>query len=166
MENRSVSLERELNLEVPFRDRYHEAVLSIVRTGSILTNVGEQMFRQFDLTEAQFNVLFSLKYNPRNVTQSDLGKRLVVTRASVTSVLDRLEGKGLVTRVDVPENRRIYHVVLTEKGRALIDEVEPLYREKISETMEGLSERDCRDLIAVLDRVRSHAGAPHEIAVP
>lgn len=161
-----MSLERELNLEVPFRDRYHEAVLSIVRTGSILTNVGEQMFRQFDLTEAQFNVLFSLKYNPRNVTQSDLGKRLVVTRASVTSVLDRLEGKGLVTRVDVPENRRIYHVVLTEKGRALIDEVEPLYREKISETMEGLSERDCRDLIAVLDRVRSHAGAPHEIAVP
>ena len=160
-----MSLERELNLEVPFRDRYHEAVLSIVRTGSILTNVGEQLFRQFDLTEAQFNVLFSLKYNPHNVTQSDLGKRLVVTRASVTSVLDRLEGKGLVTRVDVPENRRIYHVVLTEKGRALIDEVEPLYREKIRETMEDLSERDCRDLIAVLERVRSHAGAPHEIAV-
>ncbi len=160
-----MSLERELNLEVPFRDRYHEAVLSIVRTGSVLTNAGEQLFRQFDLTEAQFNVLFSLKYNPRNVTQSDLGKRLVVTRASVTSVLDRLEGKGLVTRVDVPEDRRIYHVVLTEKGGALVDEVEPLYREKIGETMEGLSERDCRDLIAVLERVRSHAGAPHEIAV-
>ncbi|NUM55577.1 MAG: MarR family transcriptional regulator [Candidatus Hydrogenedentes bacterium] len=161
-----MSLERELNLEVPFRDRYHEAVLSIVRTGSVLTNVGEQLFREFDLTEAQFNVLFSLKYNPHNVTQSDLGKRLVVTRASITSVLDRLEGKGLVARVDVPNNRRIYHVELTEKGKALIDEVEPLYREKIREAMQGLSERDCRDLIAVLERVRSHAGAQAELAVP
>ena len=161
----TVSLERELNLEVPFRDRYHEAVLSIVRTGSVLTNAGEQLFRQFDLTEAQFNVLFSLKYNPRDVTQSDLGKRLVVTRASITSVLDRLEGKGLVARVDVPANRRIYHVVLTEDGRALIDEVEPLYREKIHQTMNGLGERDCRDLIALLERVRSHAAAHEEIAV-
>jgi DNA-binding MarR family transcriptional regulator len=160
-----VSLERELNLEVPFRDRCHEAVLSIVRTGSVLTNVGEQLFRKFDLTEAQFNVLFSLKYNPHRVTQSDLGKRLVVTRASVTSVLDRLEAKGLVARVDVPENRRIYHVVLTDRGRELIDDVEPLYREKIHHAMEGLSEQDCRSLIAVLERIRSHADAPREATV-
>lgn len=160
-----MSLDRELNLEAPFRDPYHEAVLSIVRTGSILTNAGEQLFRRFDLTEAQFNVLFSLKYNPRNVTQSDLGRRLVVTRASITSVLDRLESKGLVAREDVPDNRRIYHVVLTAKGRALIDEVEPLYRQKIYETMQGISDRECRELIALLDRVRSHAGAHREMAV-
>lgn len=160
-----MSLDRELNLETPFRDPYHEAVLSIVRTGSILTNAGEQLFRRFDLTEAQFNVLFSLKYNPRNVTQSDLGRRLVVTRASITSVLDRLESKGLVAREDVPDNRRIYHVVLTEKGRALIDEVEPLYRQRIYETMQGISDRECRELIALLDRVRSHTGAQREMAV-
>lgn len=159
-----MSLERELNLEVPFRDCYHEAVLSVVRTGSVLTYAGEQLFRQFDLTEAQFNVLFSLKYNPHRVTQSDLGRRLVVTRASVTSVLDRLESKGLVARVDVPDNRRIYHVVLTEKGKALVDEVEPLYREKIREAMQGLSERDCRELIAMLDKVRSHAAASEKFA--
>ncbi len=160
-----MSLERELNLEAPFRDVYHEAVLNVVRTGGVLTTAGEHLFRQFDLTEAQFNVLFSLKYNPHNVTQSDLGKRLVVTRASITSVLDRLEAKGLVAREDVPDNRRIYHVALTEKGRTLVDEVEPLYREKIRETMAGLTEEDCRDLIALLERVRSHADARQEVTV-
>ena len=160
-----MSLECELNLETPFRDIYHEAVLNVVRTGGVLTNAGERLFRQFDLTEAQFNVLFSLKYNPHNVTQSDLGKRLVVTRASITSVLDRLEAKGLVARVDVPDDRRIYHVALTEKGSALVDEVEPLYREKIRETMAGLGEEDCRDLIGLLERVRSHADARQELTV-
>jgi MarR family 2-MHQ and catechol resistance regulon transcriptional repressor len=154
-----VSLERELNLDVPFRDLYHEAVLNIVRTASVLSTAGDQLFRQFDLTEAQFNVLFSLKYNPRHVTQSDLGKRLVVTRASITSVLDKLEAKGLVERADVPDNRRIYHVVLTEKGRELVDEVEPLYREKIHEALEGLGEPECRQLIAQLERIRAQAGS-------
>lgn len=149
-----MSLERELNLEAPFRDIHHEAVLNIVRTASVLTAIGEQLFRQYDLTEAQFNVLFSLKHNPRHVTQSDLGRRLVITRASVTSVLDRLEAKGLVERVTVPANRRINHVVLTAKGRALVDELEPLYRDKIHEVMDGLTELDCRHLIALLERVR------------
>lgn len=156
-----MSLERELNLDAPFRDPYHEAVLNIVRTASVLTAIGDHLFREFDMTEAQFNVLFSLKYNPRHVTQSDLGKRLVVTRASITSVLDKLETKKLVKRVAVPDNRRIYHVELTDKGRALVDEVEPLYREKIHEAMQGIEDKNCRQLIAVLERIRSHNGAHH-----
>ena len=149
-----MSLDRELNLEAPFKDAQHEAVLNIVRTGSVLTSIGDQLFRRAYLTEAQFNVLFSLKHNPRNTTQSDLGRRLVVTRASITSVLDKLEAKGLVSRVDVPENRRIYHVVLTDKGHALVDELEPLYRKKIHEAMRELSEPDCKLLIEMLERVR------------
>jgi MarR family 2-MHQ and catechol resistance regulon transcriptional repressor len=149
-----VSLERELNLEVPFKDIYHEAVLNIIRTASVLSSAGEQLFRQFDLTEAQFNVLFSLKYNPRHVTQTDLGRRLVVTRASITSVLDKLEAKFLVARESVPDNRRIYHVVLTEKGRRLIEQVEPLYRDSIHAVMEDLGDRNCRALIQLLERVR------------
>ena len=160
-----MSLQNELNLEAPFEDRFHEAVVSIVRTGSILTNAAEPLFRQFDLTEAQFNVLFSLKYNPHHVTQSDLGRRLVVTRASVTSVLDRLEAKRLVAREDVPGNRRIHHVVLTDEGKALIEEVEPLYRDRVRAVMSGLSDRECRTLIELLDRVRAHVGAQSELAV-
>lgn len=152
-------LDRELNLEAPFKDVGHETVLNIIRTASVLSNAGDQLFRRFDLTEAQFNVLFSLKYNPHNVTQTDLGKRLVVTRASITSVLDKLEGKGLVERRDVPNNRRSYHVVLTDKGLALVDRVEPLYRENIHRAMDGLGERECRLLIRSLERIRMQTAA-------
>ncbi|HIA47131.1 MAG TPA: MarR family transcriptional regulator, partial [Candidatus Hydrogenedentes bacterium] len=118
------------------------------------------LFRQFDLTEAQFNVLFSLKFATGNVTQAELGKRLVVTRASVTSVLDKLESKKLVSRVNVPDNRRIHHVVLTEAGRSLIDKVEPIYREEIYAALEDIETDDCHKLIHQLenvrDRVRNH----------
>ena len=157
-----MSLDRELNLEAPFNDLYHETVLNIVRTASVMSMAGDQLFRKFGLTVAQFNVLYSLKYNARRVTQTDLGKRLVITRASVTSVLDRLEAKGLVKRADVPNNRRSYHVVLTEKGRAWVEEVEPLYRESIHQVMEGLGERDCMQLVRLLERVRTQTASLQE----
>lgn len=149
-----MSLEKELNLERPMEDAKHEAVLNVVRTASLLSLKGSDLFRQFGLTEAQFNVLFSLKYKERVWTQSDLGKRLVVTRASVTSVLDKLESKGLVARHAVEGNRRIYHIDLTPAGQALIDEVEPLYRRDVDEVMADLDEAACRTLTNNLERIR------------
>ena len=111
-----MSLQTELGLQAPFKDIRHEAVLNIVRTANQFASKAAQLFRQFDLTEAQFNVLFALKFASEDITQAELGKRLVVTRASITSVLDKLESKNLVKRVDVPNNRRIHHVVLTNEG--------------------------------------------------
>ena len=70
-----MSLDRELQLERPMRDVRHETVLNIVRTANVLSLKGAALFRHYDLTEAQFNVLFALKFKESNWTQSDLGKR-------------------------------------------------------------------------------------------
>jgi DNA-binding MarR family transcriptional regulator len=150
-------LQQELGLDLPIEDLSHEAVLSVVRTATIFSQVAAGLFRRYQLTEAQFNVLFSLKYRDRDVTQADLGKRLVVTRASITSVLDKLESKGLVERQSVPGNRRIYHVALTEAGQRLVDRVEPVYRERVHAVMDELSESERQILIGMLERVRTIA---------
>lgn len=148
-------LEKELDLDKPFSDTRHEAVLNIVQTANLLALAGAKLFRRFDLTVAQFNVLFALKHKRRAVTQSDLGKRLVVTRASITSVLDKLEAKCLVERRNVPGNRRINHVELTPQGRALIDEVEPLYRAGLHEATAVLKAGECKSLTRLLEQVRT-----------
>lgn len=139
------------------RDVRHETVLNIVRTANVLSLKGAALFRHYDLTEAQFNVLFALKFKESNWTQSDLGKRLVVTRASVTSVLDKLEEKGLVSRQDVEGNRRIYHVDLTPEGRKLLEDVEPLYRQDIYTVLASFDEKACRKLIKDLEEIRAQA---------
>ncbi|MCX5772347.1 MAG: MarR family transcriptional regulator [Candidatus Hydrogenedentes bacterium] len=154
-----MSLAAELNLDIPFSDLRHETVLNIIHTANTLAALGARLFRGFDLTEAQFNVLFSLKHKNVKITQSDLGKRLVVTRASITSVLDKLQEKGLIERVIVPGNRRIHHVELTVKGRRLIDKIEPHYRQALQTVMSGLTEAECRELISLLERVRTTSRA-------
>jgi len=158
-----MSINKELDLERPMQDVRHETVLNIVRTATVLSQEGANLFRKFDLTEAQFNVLFSLKYKERKWTQSDLGRRLVVTRASVTSVLDKLEEKGLVRRGAVSNNRRIYHVEITEKGLEILDEVEPRYRQNIHRVLASFSTEECRQLIGYLERVREQV---YEVSEP
>jgi len=155
-----MSINKELQLERPLEDVRHEAVLNIVHTANMLSLKGAALFRHFELTEAQFNVLFALKYKARDWTQSELSKRLVVTRASVTSVLDKLEEKGLVRRDAVEGNRRIYHVSLTSKGLVLVEKVEPLYRRDIHAALDGFSDARCRELIGHLEHIRSRVRCP------
>ena len=152
-----MSLANEMNLQAPFRDVYHETALNIVRTAGVLSAAAAALFRSHGLTEAQFNVLFALKYNPQDITQSDLGRMLVVTRATITSVLDKMEAKGLVTRITVPSNRRIYHLALTDPGRAMIEDLEPKYRDKLHDAMAALGEAECRTAIDFLEQVRGQA---------
>ncbi|MEX2016475.1 MAG: MarR family transcriptional regulator, partial [Candidatus Hydrogenedentales bacterium] len=131
----AIHLQQELGLQLPFQDIRHEALLNIVRTATLLSGRAAQLFRRYDLTEAQFNVLFALKFAQGDITQVELGKRLVVTRASITSVLDKLESKDFVRRDKVEGNRRIHHVRLTEKGLAHLSKVEPAYREAIHDVL-------------------------------
>ena len=154
-----MSLNRDLELDRPIEDVKHELVLNVVRTANALSQAAATLLRGYDLTVAQFNVLFSLKFKTREWTQSDLGKRLVVTRASVTSVLDKLERKGLVSRDAVPGNRRIYHVSLTAEGSVLVDTVEPVYRAAIHQILANFDPDMCRKLINRLEQVREHLGA-------
>ena len=127
----------------------------MVRTANLLSAKASHLFRHFDLTEAQFNVLFALKFSEGDITQAELGKRLVVTRASITSVLDKLESKELVRRIDVPGNRRIHHVELTERGSALINRVEPEYRDEVHGVLEDFSEAECAVLIDYMEKIRA-----------
>jgi MarR family 2-MHQ and catechol resistance regulon transcriptional repressor len=155
LRNNDHSISRELDLERPVEDFRHEVVLNIVRTSSLMSSAGADIFRRHGLTEAQFNALFALKYKQRPWTQSDLGRRLVVTRASVSSVLDKLEEKGYVTREHVPDNRRIRQVALTDEGRRVIDDAESEYRGEIHRVLAVLPEKDCRQLSRGLEGVRA-----------
>ncbi len=151
------SINKELELENPVQDIQHELILNFVRTADVIAAKGSLLFRRYGLTEAQFNVLFALKYKKSEWTQSDLGKRLVVTRASITSVLDKLEEKRLVKRNEVPGNRRIYHISLTQKGQCLIDKVEPVYRAVIHDALDIFTPAECRHMISKMERMRSQA---------
>lgn len=57
-----MSLQEELKLPNPFSHEYHEAMLNIVVTGTLLMKEGARLLRSYKLTDTQFNILMLLKY--------------------------------------------------------------------------------------------------------
>ncbi len=78
--------------------------------------------RSMRLTPSQFDVIVTLG-DTNGLTCSELSSQTLVTKGTLTGVLDRLARKGLIRRETVAEDRRRTKIRLTEKGDALFRKV-------------------------------------------
>src|SRR5664279_557591 len=77
------------------------------------------------LTPAQFSVLLLLDRNPgRN--QTEIANTLGILRPNFVAMLDALEGRGLLTRMRSPSDRRSHVLMLTDKGRTTLSRARKL----------------------------------------
>ena len=82
--------------------------------------------KQLGLTESQFDVVATLGNTP-GMTCKELGERTLITKGTLTGVLDRMEARGLITRrADTVDARRM-HIALTAAGQAMFEEVFPAH---------------------------------------
>ncbi len=90
------------------------------------------------LTLTQLGVLEAvLHLGP--LTHRELGRKLLTSPGNLTDVVDKLEKRGLVTRVRAEQDRRQVRVELTQAGRALIEDIFPRHAADIAHAMGGLS---------------------------
>jgi DNA-binding MarR family transcriptional regulator len=82
-------------------------------------NYEEHIGRPFDLRPVEFSALLLVDTN-EDVSQSQLSQALGVAAPNMTTILRRLEGRGLLGREPSPHDGRIMHIVLTPKGRKLV----------------------------------------------
>ncbi len=87
-----------------------------------------ELFARYQLTEQQWRVLRVL-WSAKKVTSVELSSRTLLPAPSLVGILDRLEKKGLVSRVRSVEDRRAVFVIATAKGRELEAQVSPLVSE-------------------------------------
>jgi len=81
------------------------------------------------LTPAQFSVLLVLDRNPgRN--QTEIANTLGILRPNFVAMLDALESRNLCARVRSTNDRRSHHLILTEKGRAVLARAKKLVAAK------------------------------------
>ncbi len=101
-------------------------------TSKALARKSSFQVKEFGLTIQQFGVLNAI-YNRDRLTSHQLVKRLKTDSSSVMSLVDQLEKKGFITREPDIKDRRIKHLVLTEKAlsmkKDLVKRVNDLDRE-------------------------------------
>jgi DNA-binding MarR family transcriptional regulator len=96
----------------------------IVRLASRFQQAYADTFGPLGLNDGDYGVLAPLRRAgaPHELTPTELAKHRMMTSGGMTAALDRLERKGLVTRVPNPSDRRGSLVRLTDVGRDVIDE--------------------------------------------
>ncbi len=82
------------------------------------------LFSRYDLTEQQWRVL-RVVWSSDKYKSVDLASHTLLAAASLVGILDRLEKKGLVSRVRSTTDRRAVYIVATASSRELEKEVSP-----------------------------------------
>ncbi len=132
-----------LGLPNPVKDPSHEFVMTVMLASRMLSTAGRQLLSNTGLTEAQFNILMLLRYQfADGATQVGLSRCVLVNRANITGLVDRLERDGLVARKSKKGDRRIKIVTLTPKGADHLSIAEPLYFEGIKKVSKGISQTE------------------------
>ena len=152
-----MALEQELGLRKPIKLLAHRALLNIYYTASCLKKRADEFFRGFGLTDVQFNVMMLLQYQSGpegGLSQAELSDMMLVNRANVTSLIDRMEKAQLVVRTASPGDRRYNIVKMTSRGRRLFGKVEPLYARQVQQIMAVFKSGEQKTLIGMLGRIR------------
>jgi DNA-binding MarR family transcriptional regulator len=153
-----MSLEVELSLRKPFTMLSHEALLSIYYSASCLRKKAGEFLRPFGLTDVQFNLMMLLKHQSDNggLSQAQISGMMLVNRANITTLIDRMEKANLVVRTRDPDDRRTNIVKLTGRGGKLIAKIEPLYTKEVKRIMAVLKQDEQKKVIKMLERVRGN----------
>jgi len=114
---------------------------------------------QYDVTPSQvraIRVLATHDTGPghRGVRSKELAEHLKIAPRSTTEVVDALEDKGLVARSPDPGDRRATLVSLTDRGRALADEVRRTRGVASEQLLERLTQTDREDLARILRKLQ------------
>lgn len=115
---------------------------------------------KFDLTGGQGAILGYLVHHPEiEICQKDLEKEFELSHPTMSSIVARMEAKGIVSTEALEKDRRFKKIVLTEKGKALDREVFSFIEENDARLMHGFSEEEKQKMIELLYRMMQNVNA-------
>lgn len=139
----------------PFELIEEEAVLNITRTAEILSQRTADFLRDYQLSQAQYNVLRILRgAEPEGATCSQISERMITRDPDITRLLDRLEARNLVSRERSKEDRRVVMTRISAGGLTLLGSIDEPLRNYLRDRMGQMDKAGLESLIGQLEQVR------------
>jgi DNA-binding MarR family transcriptional regulator len=137
-----------------FKDSYNKVVVNLLYTHSYLASFQTAVLKPMDLSPEQYNVLRILRgQQDKPATIAAIQERMLNNMSNASRLVDKLKAKELVKREECPLNRRQVDVVITEKGLALLELLEPQIN-AINKKAIHLEDQELDLLNRLLDKLR------------
>ncbi len=130
--------------------------LILIKAYHAISRLSDACLQESGLGESDFRVLEALLHKgalPVNV----IGPKVNLTPGSISVAVDRLHARGLVSRVENPDDRRIRMVDLTPEGRALIEPVFQQHAAVMENIMAVLSPEERLEIETMLKKIGRNA---------
>jgi len=133
--------------------RTRELIRELVRAYQAFEQLSSNRIRQHGLTHAQFDVIATLG-NTEGMSCKTLSEKTLITKGTLTGVLDRLLEKQLIARTVDANDRRSLFVTLTAEGDALFRQAFPDVAGHISRAFDHMSDSELAAASALLHQLR------------
>ena len=140
-----------------------EAVMNTIRTADMVFDQIGRLLRPLNVSAAGGLVLGILR-DHGSMPPSELSDRLIVTRATVTGLVDSLEQRGFVHRSANPADRRSLVVEITPAGLDVVQKVRTIVHRHEKAWLSVLSDPELHNYIELLHRIQDGLGSASEEA--
>ena len=128
-----------------------KALLNIIYTANWISSNQNAFFKPFGISPQQFNILRILRGAGDPIKVQTIKERMLERAPNATRLMDKLCDKLLIERLPCPEDRRVVHIQITNKGLDLINEISKEFKEDL---LENLTEEESKQLSDLLDKIR------------
>ncbi|MBN7810409.1 MarR family transcriptional regulator [Algoriphagus sp. H41] len=137
-----------------FKDPFNKAVVNLLYTHSYLVTAQNGLFKPYDISPEQYNVLRILRgQNGNPTTVSSIQDRMLNKMSNASRLVEKLKLKGWVKRTECTSDRRQVDVLITDEGLELLQTLERLVEESNVRVV-NLSQEEAVQLNELLDKLR------------
>ena len=139
-----------------YRDYLKGRIGSLIYiTGTLIRGLSSQTFaeKEFDLTPDQYVILNLLLENKEIMYQRQIAEIIFKDRANISRIIDIMHHKGLIEKIPDSNGRRIFKLVVTEKGKQARDKVFSTDIELRKMITENISEEDLATTFNILEKM-------------
>src|SRR6266576_4355421 len=150
--------QRERSLSSPSEEQVRAWRLFFESALALVDVLDAELERDAGIPLRWYDALVHLEESPEGLRMNELAERILYSKSGFTRVVDRLEEAGLVQRVRPENDRRSILVVLTDEGRAAMEQARRHHRNAIEQHFSRhLSDTDIKTLTRALEKLSAHA---------
>lgn len=137
-----------------FQNQTQKAHINVIFTANVITDRIKNSLKPFDITQEQFNILRIIRGQGNSAIRAkDISSRMLSRCSNTTRIIDRLEEKQYIARLEHQADRRERHLMLTPEGLKLLNAIDK-YWEENSPHVANLDEKELTLLNELLDKLR------------
>jgi DNA-binding MarR family transcriptional regulator len=141
--------------QAKFKSEFQKSTINLIFTYNWMMEKVKNILERGDITSQQFNILRILRGAGKPLSTLQIRQRMLDKMSDTSRIVDRLIIKQLVQKVVCPADKRLVDVTITEKGMALLQQMDK-HQDEMDALFKNITEEEAKTLNNLLDKIRSN----------